>query len=81
MTIQRNVDAGTILLTQEAYAEAVLDKFGTADARPAKTPAEPGPIGIEEEEILSPEDTKFFRSATGSGGTWPNITHSVMVLA
>ena len=86
MAIQRNVDAGTILLTQEAYAKAVLDKFGMADARPAKTPAEPGPICIEEEEILSPEDTKFFRSATGSllylsRGTRPDITHSVMVLA
>ena len=59
MAIQRNVDAGTILLTQEAYAKAVLDNFGIADARPAKTPAEPGPICIEEEKILSSEDTKF----------------------
>ena len=85
MMIQRNVDAGTILLTQEAYAKAVLDKFGMADARPAKTPAEPGPICIEEEEILSPEDTKFFRSATTSllhlsRCTRPDITHSVMML-
>ena len=85
MAIQRNVDAGTILLTQEAYAKAVLDNFGIADARPAKTPAEPGPICIEEEEILSPEDTKFFRSATTSllhlsRCTRPDITHSVMML-
>ena len=84
MPIQRNVDAGTIFLTQEAYAKAVLDKFGMADARPAKTPAEPRPICIEEEEILSPEDTKFFRSATGSllylrRGTRPDII-IVMVL-
>ena len=38
-----------------------------------------------QEEILSPEDTKFFRSVTGSllylsRGTRPDITHSVMVL-
>ena len=86
MAIGRNVDAGTILRTQEAYAKAVLDKFVLADERPAKTPAMPGPICIEEEEILSPEDTTFFRSATGSllyliRGTRPDITHSVMVLA
>ena len=82
---QRNVNAGTIVLTQNAYAKAVLDKFGMADARPAKTPAEAGPIRIEEEEILSPEDTTFFRSVTGSllylsRCTRPNTTHSVMVL-
>ena len=86
MAIQRNVDTGTILLTQEAYAKAVLDKFGMADARPAKTPAKPGPICIDEEDMPSPEDTNFFRSATGSllylsRGTRPDITHSVMVLA
>ena len=86
LAIQRNVDAGTILLTQEAYAKAVLDTFGMADARQAKTPAEPGPICIEEEEIMSTEATKFFRSATGSllyltRGTRPDSTHSVMVLA
>ena len=36
MAIERNVDAGTILLTQEAYAKTVLDKFGMADV-PAST--------------------------------------------
>ena len=36
----------------------MLDKFGMADARQAKTPAEAGPICIEETEILSTEDTK-----------------------
>ncbi|CAM9400329.1 unnamed protein product [Ascophyllum nodosum] len=84
MGIQRNVDAGSILLTQEAYARAVLDKSGMADARPAKTPAEAGPICIEEEEVLSPEETTYFRSATGSvlylsRCTRPDITRSVMV--
>ena len=83
--IQRNVNAGTILLTQDSYAKAVPDKFGMADAHPAKTPAEEGPIYVEEEEILSPEDIKFFRSATGSllylcRCTRPDITRSVMVL-
>ena len=70
---------------RQAYAKAVLDNFGMADAHPAKTPAEEGPIYVEEEEILSPEDIKFFRSATGSllylcRCTRPDITRSVMVL-
>ena len=86
MATQRNVDAGTISLTQEACAKAVLVRFGMADMRPAKTPAEPEPMYIDEEEILSPQDTKCFRSATGSPlclsrGTRPDIIHSVMVIA
>ena len=39
---------------------AVRDKFGMADARSAKTPAEPGPINIMEEGIMSPEDMEVF---------------------
>ena len=81
---KRNVDAGTIRLTQDAYVKAVLDKLGMADVHPAKTPAEAGPICIEEEEIMSLEDIKFSRSATGSlpylsRCTRSDITHSVMV--
>ncbi len=85
MALERNVDAGTIFLSQETYAKAVLDKFGMADAHSTKTPAEPGPISTVEEKVLSPEDTSYFRSATGSllylsRGSRPDITHSVMVL-
>ena len=46
MAIPRNIDAGTISLSQTTYANAVLDRFGMADARSAKTPAEPGPISM-----------------------------------
>ncbi|CAB1110066.1 unnamed protein product [Ectocarpus sp. CCAP 1310/34] len=85
MALERNVDAGTIFLSQEMYAKAVLDKFGMADAHSTKTPAEAGPISTVEEKVLSPEDTVYFRSATGSllylsRGSRPDITHSVMVL-
>ncbi|CAB1109880.1 unnamed protein product [Ectocarpus sp. CCAP 1310/34] len=66
MVIQRHLNAGTLLLTQEAYTKAVLAKFNMADAHPTKTPAEVGPITTAEDEVLSPEDTKNFRSATGS---------------
>ena len=31
MSIQRNRDAGTLLLSQKAYIRAVLAKFGMAD--------------------------------------------------
>ena len=68
----------------ETYAKTVVETFGMADARPAKTPAEAGPVRIEEEELLSAEATKFFRSATGSllylsRCTRPDLIHYVMV--
>ena len=66
MTIQRDSDAGTILLSQDSFSKTVLEKFGMTDARSAKTPAEPGPISVKEEAVLSPEDTTYYRSATGS---------------
>lgn len=85
MAIQRNVDAGTILLTQESYTKAVLSKFGMLEVHPTKTPAETGPISTVEETTLSSEDTTMFRSATGSAlylcrGSRPEISHAVLVL-
>eukprot|EP00903_Cladosiphon_okamuranus_P021851 g20088.t1 len=85
MAIQRNLEAGTILLTQEAYTKAVLAKFGMADVRAAATPAEKEPVTTKEEKTLSPEQTTMFRSATGSvlyisRGSRPDISHSVLVL-
>ncbi|CAB1111435.1 unnamed protein product [Ectocarpus sp. CCAP 1310/34] len=85
MAIQRNLEAGTILLTQEAYTKAVLAKFGMADVRAAATPAEKEPVTTKEENALSPEQTTMFRSATGSvlyisRGSRPDISHSVLVL-
>ena len=63
--IHRNVYAGTIIFSQETYARTILQTYGMADAHPTKTPAEAGPVQIEEEEVLSTEDTTLFRSATG----------------
>ena len=48
-----SVHAGTIILPHETYARAILETYGMADARPAKTPAEAGPVQIEEDENLS----------------------------
>ncbi|CAB1121517.1 unnamed protein product [Ectocarpus sp. CCAP 1310/34] len=84
MAIQRHLNAGTLLLTQEAYTKAVLAKFNMADAHPTKTPAEVGPTSTAEDKVLSPEGTKKFRLATGSvlhlcRGTRPDIAHSVLV--
>ena len=46
-----------------------------ADAHPTKTPAEAGPVQIEEVQVFSTEDTTLFRFATGplfhlSSCTW-----------
>ncbi|CAB1115713.1 unnamed protein product [Ectocarpus sp. CCAP 1310/34] len=85
MGINRDRAAGTILLEQEAYISAVLDKFDMADARPTTSPSEARPVSVLEDEELLAEDTTYFRSATGSlfylsRCTRPDITHSVMVL-
>ncbi|CAB1114301.1 unnamed protein product [Ectocarpus sp. CCAP 1310/34] len=85
MGIDRDRAAGTILLEQEAYTNAVLDKFGMADARPTTSPSEAGPVSVLEDQVLSAEDTTYFRSATGSllylsRCSRPDIIHFVMVL-
>ncbi|CAB1119473.1 unnamed protein product [Ectocarpus sp. CCAP 1310/34] len=66
MEINRDRAAGTILFEQEAYTNAVLDKFGMADARPTTSPSEVGLVSVVEDEVMSAEDTTYFRSATGS---------------
>ena len=83
--IERDLNAGIIKLSQEAFANTILDSYGMADARSAKTPAEVEPVSIVEEQTLSPEDTSYFRSATGallyiSRCTRPDITHTVLTL-
>ena len=85
MGIHRNVHAGTIILPQETYDRTIQETYGMADARPTKTPAEAGPMHVEEDEILSTENTTLFKCATGSllylsRCTRPDITHAVMVL-
>lgn len=71
-------------MEQEAYANAVLGKFGMAYARPATPLSDARPVFILEDEMWLAEDTTYFRSATGSLGylrrcTKPDITHSMMV--
>ena len=63
----------------------MLQTYAMADAHPTKTPAEAGPVQIEEEEVMSTEDTTLFRSATGSllylgRCTRPDLAHAGMVL-
>lgn len=59
MAIKRDKTAGTVLLEQEAFANAVLDTFGTADARPTTSPSEAGPMTILDDEVLSTEGTTY----------------------
>ena len=85
MGIHRNVNAGTIILSQETYARTRLETYGMANAHSTKTPAEQGPVQIKEEEVLSTEDTTLFRSAAGSllylsRCTRPDLAHAAMVL-
>lgn len=59
MGIERIVEAGTTLLTQEVHARAAPGKFVMVDARPVKTPGEAGPVCVTEEETLTQEDTTY----------------------
>ena len=60
MGIHRNVNAGTIILSQETYARKILETCGMANAHSTNTPCEQGPVHTKEEEVLSTEDTRFF---------------------
>ena len=83
--IHQNVHAGTIIISQETYTRTILQTYRMADAHPTKTPAGAGPVQIEEEVVLSTEDTTLFRSATGSHiylsrCTMPDLAYAAMVL-
>ena len=60
----------------------MLEAYGMVDARPAKTPAEAGPVQIEEDEIFDHPIPVChgISSLSYSRCTWPHIAHAVMIL-
>jgi Reverse transcriptase (RNA-dependent DNA polymerase) len=83
MHITRDREKGTIVLSQQQYAEDVLQKFGKADVRPISTPA------LTNEHLIkldSPEiDAKSYQRAVRALmyltlGTRPDLSYAVGVL-
>ena len=50
--IERNREAGTLILHQKDYIEKLLEKFGQKDAIPISTPMEKGGIPYKEDYSL-----------------------------
>ena len=68
MEVTRAYDEGTLAITQTAYVDNILERFGMQDANAAHTP-ECGPeLSAEqpEDKLLGAEATKLYESITGS---------------
>ena len=87
MKVTRNLDKGTITLSQEKYALDILEKFNMSKARPASTPMAPG-VALSKQQAPSNEEEvalakKFpYREIVGSlmylmTSTRPDIAYAV----
>ena len=82
---------GTISLSQRAYLQRVLERFGMADCNPKSTPLPPGIVLSESDSRKTDEDQHFmmdkpYREALGSCmwvqvATRPDIAFAVSVLS
>lgn len=55
--IKRNANAGTKPFTQETYARTILEIYGMGGVRPTKRSAGVAPMQVNEQELLSPDNT------------------------
>ena len=68
MEVTRDYNEGTLPITQMAYVDNVLERFGMQDANAAHTPGYRPELSAEqpEDKVLGAEETKLFQSITGS---------------
>ena len=68
MEVTRDYDEGTLAITQTAYVDNILERFGIQDANAAHTPGYGRELSAEQPEhkLLGAEATKFYQSITGS---------------
>ena len=68
MEVMRDYDEGTLAITQTAYVDNILERFGVQDANAAHTPGYGPELSAEQSEgkLLGPEATKLYQSITGS---------------
>ena len=58
--IEQDLQAGTVILTQEQYTKDVLKRFQMDEANPVSTPSEPGShLRAEDSPPLSERDAKW----------------------
>jgi hypothetical protein len=85
MQITRNLEEGIIMISQSAYIQRALQRFGMTDSKPMITPSDPSIKLTKSEESKEQviTETRFpFREAIGclnyiSGTTRPDITFGV----
>ncbi|KAJ9507131.1 hypothetical protein QJQ45_004864 [Haematococcus lacustris] len=86
MEIVRDRAAGRLVLSQERYAAAVVDRFGLADARPRATPLSTSEQLVREGEVVLRMGEHSYAKLVGSlmhlaVCTRPDIAHAVGLCA
>ena len=68
MEVTRDYDEGTLAITQTAYVDNILERFGIQDANAAHTPGYGPEQSAEqpEDKLLRAEATKLYQSVTGN---------------
>ena len=86
VSVKQNSKTGTTWISQPAYTEAVLQKFGMELSKPANTPVAAGTKLVKAAEESESIDTIRYQSAVGSllylsGWTRPDIAFAVSNVA
>ena len=68
LEVTRDYDEGPLAITQTAYIDSILERFGMKDAKAAHTPGYGPELSAEqsEDKLLGAEATKLYQSITGS---------------
>ena len=68
MEVTRDYDEGTLAITQTAYVNNILERFGMQEANAVHTPGYGPELSAEqpEDKLLEAEATKLYQSITGS---------------
>ena len=66
--VTRDYDEGTLAITQTAYVDNILERFGMQDTNAAHTPGYRQELSAEqpEDKLLGTEATKLYQSISGS---------------
>lgn len=67
MQVTHDREQGTLTISQEDYTNSVLEKFGTGDCKPLRTPGYSPELSVNQpkEKLLNDEDTQRYQTITG----------------